>query len=92
MRRLDHAGLKTLEQPLTGGDVNLDHLRRIIPAGLLVANLYGCGTRDARPDADAQVAEAQDTAPVEDVCTSSWWRRVSRAPVYEALASRRPPL
>ena len=51
--------------------MSLDHLRRVIPAGLLVANLYGCGTRDARPDADAQAAEAQDTTPAEDVSTDA---------------------
>jgi hypothetical protein len=46
--------------------MDLDRLLRVIPAGLLVANLYGCGTRDAKPEADHQVAEAEDAAPAED--------------------------
>jgi hypothetical protein len=46
--------------------MDLDRLLRVIPAGLLVANLYGCGTRDAKPEADHQVAEAEDATPAED--------------------------
>jgi hypothetical protein len=46
--------------------MDLDRLLRVIPAGLLVANLYACGTRDAKPEADHQVAEAEDAAPAED--------------------------
>ena len=44
---------------------------RVIPTGLLVANLYGCGTRDAKPEADHQVAEAEDATPAEDASAAA---------------------
>ena len=51
--------------------MDLDRLLRVIPAGLLVANLYGCGTRDAKPEADHQVAEAEDAASAEDAAADA---------------------
>ena len=46
--------------------MDLDRLLRIIPAGLLVVGLQACGSREARPDADSQVAQAEDAAPAEE--------------------------
>jgi hypothetical protein len=43
-------------------------LARLLPtaaAGLLMAGLYGCGSREAKPDADPQAAESEDTAAPE---------------------------
>jgi hypothetical protein len=51
--------------------VNFDRLLRIVPAGLLAASLYGCGTRDDKPAADPQVAETLDTAPADDASAAA---------------------
>jgi len=51
--------------------VDLDRLLRIVPAGLLLANLYGCGSRDAKPDADTQAAASEDAAPAEGASTDA---------------------
>ncbi len=45
--------------------MTLDRLRSRAAAGLLVAGLYGCGTRDAKPDAASQDTASAEAAPAD---------------------------
>jgi hypothetical protein len=51
--------------------MKLERLLAYFSGSLLVAGLYGCGTRDARSDADAGAAASEDAAPGQDASTEA---------------------